>query len=295
MRRHHAMVRLGEGGDALALGEAAGPGDVRLHDVDRTAGDQLAETVKPGLGLIAGDGRVERVGDAGAAVDIVGGDRLLDPEQLIGRHLAAHLDREGRAPGAIDIDHQLSLRPERLAYRGDAREVLGRVGLAEIDIAGQLAQMRAGRRVAADLHLHAFEATGAVALRLAGDAVDPLPLLVKTAAGIGLDAVAARSQQLVDRELRDLAGDVPQRDVDAADRVEDEAAPAVLPGPDEHALPQPFDHQRVLADERGFQVLLDHCGGDAAADPGLADADNAVIRLDLDQHRPAPALHTGRA
>ena len=81
VRRHHAVMRLGQRGDAPALGKPARPGDVGLHDVDRAAGDQLAKAVKPDLGLVAGDRGVERVGDPGAAVDIVGRDRLLDPDR----------------------------------------------------------------------------------------------------------------------------------------------------------------------------------------------------------------------
>ena len=38
-----------------------------------------------------------------------------------------------------------------------------------------------------------------------------------------------------------------------------------------------------------------HGRGDAAAEPGLADADRAVIGLDLDQERAAPRLHPGGA
>jgi hypothetical protein len=39
-----------------AFGETAGPGEVGLDDVDGVAGDQLAKTVEPDLGLLAGDG-----------------------------------------------------------------------------------------------------------------------------------------------------------------------------------------------------------------------------------------------
>ena len=209
MRRDHAVVRLGIGGDAPALGKATGPGDVGLDDVDRAAVDQLAEAVEPDLGLVAGDRRRQRVGDPAAAVDVVGRDRLLDPIKLMRLHRAAHLDRDGRAPGAVDVDHQLGLRPQCLAHCGDPRQILLRLDLAELGLADQLAQMGLGRRVAADLHLHAAEAAGAVALGLAGEIGGRFALLVEAAAGIGLDPVAAGAQQAIDRQLGDLAGDVP--------------------------------------------------------------------------------------
>ena len=55
MRRHHHVVRVRQGGDAAALAEAAGPHQVRLRDVDRAAGDQLAVAIQAVLGLVAGD------------------------------------------------------------------------------------------------------------------------------------------------------------------------------------------------------------------------------------------------
>src|SRR5262249_33587719 len=73
------VVSRGQGGDAAAFRETAGPGEVRLHDVDGAARDQLAKAVEPDLGLIAGDRRRERRCDPGAAVDVVGRDRFLDP------------------------------------------------------------------------------------------------------------------------------------------------------------------------------------------------------------------------
>ena len=199
VRRDHAVMRLGKGGDAPAFGKPAGPGDVGLDDVDRVAGDQLAEAVEPDLGLVAGDRCRKRGGDLGAAVDVVGRDRLLDPVELIGLDRAAHLDRHRRAPGAIDIDHQLGVRPKRLAHRGDPGDVLLGLDLADLGMTDQLAQMGLGRGVAADLHLHALEAAGAVALGLAGEVVDRLAFLVEAARGIGLDPVAAGAEEPVDR------------------------------------------------------------------------------------------------
>ena len=131
MRRDHVVVCLRQRGDAAALGEPAGPGDVRLDDVDGAAGDQLAKAVEADFGLVAGDRRGERVGDHGTAVDVVGPDRLLDPVELIGLECAAHLDREGRAPRAVDVGHQFRLRTERPAHRGDPCDVLFGVDLAQ--------------------------------------------------------------------------------------------------------------------------------------------------------------------
>src|SRR5438105_13462925 len=101
--------------------------------------------------------------------------------------------------------------------------------------------MRAGRRIAADLHLHALEAAGAVTLRLAGEIGGRFAFLIKAAAGIGLDTVASCAEEAVYRQFGDLAGDVPQRDVDAADRMHEDAATTVLPRAREHLLPEMLD------------------------------------------------------
>src|SRR6516164_1477823 len=158
-----------------------------------------------------------------------------------------------------------------------------------------MAQMGLRRRIAPDFHFHAFEAAGAVAFGLASEVVDRFPFLVETAAGIGLDPVAATAEQTIERQFGDFAGDVPERDVDAADRIHDDAAAAVLAGAREHLLPQPLDQQRVLADQHGSQHLVDDAGGGAATDPGLADPDDPLVGLDLDEKAAAPGLHAAGA
>jgi hypothetical protein len=65
-----------------------------------------AISVEAEFDLVAGDRSGERVGDPGAAVDVVGRDRLLDSIELIGLECPAHLDRKGGAPGAIDVDRR---------------------------------------------------------------------------------------------------------------------------------------------------------------------------------------------
>jgi len=145
------------------------------------------------------------------------------------------------------------LRAQSAAHRRDPRDVLLGLGLAELGVIDQMAQMSLRRRVAPDLHLHAFEAAGAVTLGFTGEVVDRLALLVETAAGIRLDPVTATAEQTIQWQIGDLAGDVPERDVDAADRIHDNPAAAVLAGACEHLLPQPLDQQRVLADQHRLQ------------------------------------------
>src|SRR5271156_1789513 len=159
----------------------------------------------------------------------------------------------------------------------------------------QMAQMRLRRRIAPDLHLHAPEAAGAIPLGFAGEIVDRLAFLVKAAAGIGLDPLTAAAEEAIERHFGDLAGDVPERDVDAADRIHDDPAAAVLAGPCEHLLPQPLDQERVLADQHRLQQLVDDVPRDAAADASLADPDHSLVGLDLDEEPAAARLHAAGA
>ena len=63
----------------------------------------------------------------------------------------------------------------------------------------EMAEMGLRRRVAPDLHLHPFEALGAVALGFAGEVVDPFAFPVEAATGIGLDPVTAAAEEAIER------------------------------------------------------------------------------------------------
>src|SRR5207245_9774881 len=87
--------------------------------------------------------------------------------------------------------------------------------------------------------LDGLEASGDSILYLFAKAVG----FVEENRAIGLDAVAvAAAQQTGDRLVADFAHEIPEGDVDAADRVLDGAAPA-LP---KSALPQPLGDARRL-------------------------------------------------
>src|SRR5262245_40913707 len=158
-----------------------------------------------------------------------------------------------------------------------------------------MTQMGLRRSITADLHLHTFEPPGTIALGLAGEIVDRFAFLVEAATGIGLDPAATPAEKPIERQFRDLTGNVPECDVDAADRVHNDTAAAELPGPREHLLPQPFDHQWVLADQHRPQHLFDDPCGSPAADPGLADPGDPLVGFDLDQQPPAMRLHAAGA
>ena len=91
------------------------------------------------------------------------------------------------------------------------------------------------------------------------------------------------AEQLIERQAGALALDVPQRDVDAAHRVE-EHRPVAPVGADVARLPDVFDLVDVAADEERLQVLLERGLHDQRAlrERRAAPADEARLgRLDL--------------
>ena len=70
------------------------------------------------------------------------------------------------------------------------------------------------------------------------------------AGGVRLHARAERAaEQLVDGHVVKLAGDVPQRDVDGADRRDHRALAAVVARHVVHPVPQHFGVERIGADD----------------------------------------------
>ena len=127
------------------------------------------------------------------------------------------------------------------------------------------------------------------------------PGVVVAADPAGIDG---SSQQAVYRLAEHFPADVPQRLVDAGNRRAEDGASAVE-RMDVHALPDVLDAHRVLAEVELLEVvdgLQDGAG--LAFESGLTPTDNALIRLELDEHvrtvgvvfpRNAKRLHAGDA
>src|ERR671911_697304 len=105
---HRYAVQLRELSDTQALRDAAGPGDIRLDDVDLAPLQQLRETPARGVLLTTGDARLHGVGELAVAGDVVRPERLLNPIRSV-LFEPAHLpDGVIRVrPAESDIEHQL--------------------------------------------------------------------------------------------------------------------------------------------------------------------------------------------
>ena len=170
-------------------------------------------------------------------------------------------DGDGRAAvvAAIGVHREQDIVADRAAHRRDVPDIV--VG-AETDF-----------------HLHRLEACVDVAARFfhqGGGPVGPFP--AKEPRGVGLHARAKRAaQQLVDRLLERLAHDVPQRDVDGADR-SDVGALVVQPFPDDFVIERiAADHMRVERTARRHRCPFAPAG-DAGVGYHFDQAERALSR-----------------
>ena len=86
---------------------------------DRPLLEQFAEAVAQEQVLAAADGRVRRLAHVAHRVDVLGRDRLLEPQQLEGLQLPGHpLARPG-VVASVHVDGELDALGQRLAHERD--------------------------------------------------------------------------------------------------------------------------------------------------------------------------------
>lgn len=168
---------------------------------------------------------------------VLGPQRLLEPEIAVGRQRAADFHRLFQRVAPVRVDAEV----DRIA-RAPAQALDPAAGLLH---------------GAGHLHLDARETGFEIALELAlhGGIVAPVDRG-------GVDRHLAPShpaEQAMDRQPRDLAQNVPERDVDAGDGLEQHAARPPGKG-SAHVLPERGDIRRVAADEAGLQRRFDQLG-----------------------------------
>ena len=87
-----------------------------------------------GQHFAGGDGGVQGVGQVGVAFEVVGVQRLLDPDEVEFLQLAAHPQGGGAVPLLVGVDHEGHVPADVLADAGDTAEVLGGVRQADLDL-----------------------------------------------------------------------------------------------------------------------------------------------------------------
>ena len=271
VRRVLHVVRVDERTQTLRRGVTADPRDVRLHDVERPPREKLAETEDTEFGLATGERDRLRAADELVAVDVVGKDRLLDEGEVVLRDLMADLDRHRGVVGAVHVGAHLDVRPDRLADRaGDG------------DVGAVPAPLRASAELDLDRAMPLRDLAGGLAGHRGGFG------RVDLRAVDGDACARCAAERLVERDPLGLRDDVPERAVDAAHRLLDEAA-VVAPRPQEAEalVPDAFDIAGVAAFDDGPEELphdgvehLRRAPGDA-----LAPAGDPIVGRERDDHR----------
>jgi hypothetical protein len=189
---------------------------------------------------------------------VVGNQRLLEPQRVVGRERACRANRLVGRPFHVGVDHQRKLRAQVLAHRREPRDVFAEA-------------------LAAHLHLDGAKALLQVGVGLGEQLVERQ--VEVHAARVARHARAMPAEQLPQRHVRAPGLQVPQGDVDGGQRQHGRtAAAAVVQGPPE-LLPQRLDAGRFFADGEFAEFTIEQCVDGRAVAPhrvGVADAFDAV-------------------
>ncbi len=274
------LVRFGERGNLLRLGDAAGPDQVRHHDFGRAPFDELAEVVLADEALGRADGRFGGVGKPQMGLHIDRPYHLLLPEDVVLLHGLDDPDRARQRPCPAAIVCDLDLVAQGVPYLLQRLQRGSKVFVSEI-----VAAMRPSGREHV-VRLHHGDAFVQVAPSEPHRVPDlPLVVLVRAVAAngvVGLDLVPAlTAQHVVDRLSGRLPGQVPERNVNGGQRPELGACIAEALGQAVHLGPQGLAVHRVPAHKhRGERLMYD--GGHGTREvPRLAKPGHAAIRVNL--------------
>ncbi len=281
MRRDGHIVSVGNVGDALALQDAAGLGQVGHDHVHGLTTEQL-EKVEPRVLVLAGaDHGAGRGPHLGQRFDVLGGDRLFQPHQAQVFDRLAQGDRRGQVEMAVAVDGQVDLVPDRLAHAldqaDDVRHFLGPGGpVVPVQLAhAAVIDVEFDRRIA--LALDDLERLLGIGLRVVG--------LAGVAVGIEADSVPElAAKQPVHGHAQRLPGDVVQRIVDAR-QGKDEwciGRTGVAPEPAHRLIDRPHV-EGVLADQPTLHEqdgMFETKPGANAGRVALAGADDPLVGID---------------
>ena len=148
------------------------------------------------------DPHIQGAADFNIALDVIRTHRLFKPQQVVFHQTLTDRNRRAAVIGAIGIHCEQNIVADGATH---CRHILDVVVGAE-----------------ADLHLHRLEALIDIATRLVDECGGGVTAFAPEETGrIGVDLAAkAAAEQLMDRLVECLAHEIPQRDIDAADRAD---------------------------------------------------------------------------
>ena len=130
--------------DIHEFGDAAQ--DLRIGVVDRggVMGDEIAEAVTRIFVLAGGDGDGSGASQQAVPAIIIGGQRLLEPIDIVWRHAFGDLNGFAQAVSAVGVDHQLDPVADRLARDADAFDIFAYRRPADLHLDRFSAQLEVG-------------------------------------------------------------------------------------------------------------------------------------------------------
>ena len=131
VRDHAHVIGAGHRGNFFELGEAAADADIGLRDIERALLKKPAEGTMAAQLLGARNAHVQRAADFDIAFDVIGADRLLEPQQVVFNQPLSDGNRRTAVIRAVGIDGEQDVVADGTAHRRDVLDVV--VG-AEADL-----------------------------------------------------------------------------------------------------------------------------------------------------------------
>ncbi len=211
---HGDVFGLGHDGDLLEFGDASGVGDVGLEDVNGVVVYDVGEGEFGVEALAGGDGDGDFAADFEEFADALFGYGLFIEEGVVFLEAVAELDGVHDVELGVGLDEDVDLGADGFADLGDSGFGDGGFALGYLVVVG----------LCEGVELHGGVAHVDDDFRLFG--------VLFGGAGVGVPSVGVdadffslgAAQQLVDGAVEDLAFEVPEGDVDAADGGHGEAS-----------------------------------------------------------------------
>ncbi len=281
------VMGFGHAGDLLAFQDAANPAQRRLQDAGRASLQHAGEFVFGAQALTGGHRNAGVARNLGHHLGALGRGRLLEPQRVVLLEPACHAFGARHRVLAMGAEQYVGLVADRLA--DEFAEALGQVHALERRLA-RVEHRITTHRVELDRGESLRHVDGGTFCRLYRVVIEGFVfVLVRIQIGVRTQPrVDQATEQLVDRLLQRLAGDVPAGHLERTEDTHQRHVRAQREAGAIRLAPQGFGLHRILAGEHTLEQVLGHRGDHMRAEGrgiSLANAFDAAGGTDLDEHK----------